>query len=123
MAESEIFGRYRELWQERYGVPCALILSPLDYGKLGTHLHEFGVTYAQMMAALEGFFATDNPLVLKRKHPLGLFLVNPMQYVPAPTERRYQASCPHRPICPNMSSCCNKQDMDLIRAGKEPIRP
>ncbi len=111
MAESQVFDTYRALWSEKYGVPCALILSPLDFGKLGTHLRTEGITPALMTAALEGYFDTDNFLVLKRKHPLGLFLVNPMQYitVPAPT-KGYIVPCPHDVKCSATWSCCKKQD-------------
>ncbi len=89
---------------------------------MGTHMRENGVTHAQMMQSLEGYFDTDDPLVLKRRHPLGLFLVQPTRYMPVSTEpERYQASCPHTPTCPNMLTCCGKQDMERMKAGKQPI--
>jgi hypothetical protein len=118
MAESEVFGHYRELWQQKYGVPCSIILSPLDFAKMGTHMRENGVTHTQMMQSLEGYFDTDDPLVLKRRHPLGLFLVQPTRYMPVSTEpERYQASCSHSPMCPNTLTCCRKQDLERFKAG------
>jgi hypothetical protein len=113
MAESQVFDTYRALWAEKYGVPCALILSPLDFGKLGTHLRETGITVKQMTDALEGYFDTDNYLVIKRRHPLGLFLVQPMQYLPAVERPRYVTPCPHTPTCSATWSCCKKQDEAL----------
>jgi hypothetical protein len=110
MTESAVFQRYRDLWAEKYGVPCALILSPLDFGKLGTHLRESGVTIEQMNQALVGYFDTDNYLVIKRRHPLGLFLVQPMQYLPVTEKPRYVTPCPHTPTCSATWVCCKKQD-------------
>jgi hypothetical protein len=112
MAESKVFDTYRALWAEKYGVPCALILSPLDFGKLGTHLRTDGVTPALMTAALEGYFNDDSPLVLKRKHPLGLFLVQPMTYLPTEIVRgpKYVTPCPHDPRCAATWACCKLQD-------------
>jgi hypothetical protein len=112
MAESQVFDTYRALWSEKYGVPCALILSPLDFGKLGTHLRETGITVKQMTDALEGYFDTDNFLVIKRRHPLGLFLVQPMQYLPVAPKSKYVVPCPHPVKCHNTGSCCHKQDME-----------
>ncbi len=110
MAESQVFDTYRTLWSEKYGVPCALILSPLDFGKLGTHLRTDGVTPALMTSALEGYFDTDNFLVIKRRHPLGLFLVQPMQYLPVAEKPRYVTPCPHDPRCAATWACCKLQD-------------
>jgi hypothetical protein len=110
MAESQVFDTYRALWAEKYGVPCALILSPLDFGKLGTHLREHHLTVDQLEGALEGYFLTDNPLVVKRRHPLGLFLANPMQYAPRVVVGGYAYPCPHTPSCVNTRACCLKQD-------------
>jgi hypothetical protein len=114
MAESQVFDTYRALWSEKYGVPCALILSPLDFGKLGTHLRETGITVKQMTEALEGYFDTDNYLVIKRRHPLGLFLVQPMAYLPLIAtpglKPRYITPCPHELKCSSTWSCCKKQD-------------
>jgi hypothetical protein len=110
MAESQVFDTYRALWSEKYGVPCALILSPLDFGKLGTHLRETGITVKQMTDALEGYFDTDNFLVIKRRHPLGLFLVQPMQYLPVVEKPRYVTPCPHDVKCSATWVCCKKQD-------------
>jgi hypothetical protein len=112
MSESQVFDTYRALWAEKYGVPCALILSPLDFGKLGTHLREHKITLAQMNDALIGYFDSDDFLVVKRKHPLGLFLVQPMTYLP--TEKasgpRYVIPCPHDPRCAATWACCKLQD-------------
>lgn len=110
MPEASIFDAYQAQWQAHYGVPCSLILSPLDYGKLGTHLRSLSV--AQMTAALQGYFKTDDPLVLKRRHPIGLFLVQPSRYLPMPTKPTYQWPCPHTPVCANTRACCGRQDRD-----------
>jgi hypothetical protein len=111
VAESQVFDTYRALWSEKYGVPCALILSPLDFGKLGTHLRTNGVTQQMILDALSGYFDTDNYLVVKRKHPIGLFLVAPLQYLPTPTVRtHYITPCPHDVKCSATWVCCKKQD-------------
>lgn len=110
MAEAQFFDRYQAKWKEHYNVPCSLILSPLDYGKLGIHLKE--LTPAQLEQCLDGYFETDDYLVLKRRHPLGLFLVQPTRYMPVETKRRYVTPCPHAPRCKSTGACCHQQDME-----------
>ena len=84
MAESELFDDYRARWSALYHLPCSLHLSVLDFGKLGEARQV--CSDEQMAEALAGYFATTDRYVLARRHPLALFLANPMRYMPLPAE-------------------------------------
>lgn len=100
--EAALFETYRDRWAALYHVPCSLLLSVLDFGKLGTHRQV--LTDEQLEQALEGFFETDDPYVLQRRHPLGLFLVNPMRWAPV-KQAKTGSFCQHEPVCRSFTAC------------------
>ncbi len=102
MSASSLFDLYGRLWFETYGMYPSVIVSTLDFGKLG--IHRKAMTDAQLGSALAGYFETDNPLVLKRRHPLGLFLCNPTQYLPLPAKQS-GSLCSHSPRCDSFAQC------------------
>lgn len=101
--EATLFETYRDRWAALYHVPCSLLLSVLDFGKLGTHRQV--LSDEQLEQALEGFFETDDPYVLQRRHPLGLFLVNPMRWAPVLKPAKSGSFCAHVPVCQSFSQC------------------
>lgn len=72
---------YRAKWHATYGVPCSLHLTHPQAITLIEQLQKFDP--ALLQRALEAFFASSDPYVLKSKHAFGLFVREPTKYLVA----------------------------------------
>lgn len=90
---------YRASWQRAYGVPCSLLLKPLEFSDLLRQIEVLGEP--AILRALEGYFATDDAFVRRNKHPFGVFLREPMKFVAgdAVTRPTRPRGCRHEPPC------------------------
>lgn len=79
-----VLAHYRELWHQTYGHECSLILSPLEQMKLEQQVAKLPIL--QMQQALAAYFVTTDDYVRRAKHPLALFLRDPMRHVATTTE-------------------------------------
>lgn len=73
---------FRSGWKSLYGFECSLILKPLQFSELQQQLS--AVPPERLTPALAAFFGTTDPYVLKAKHPLGLFLRDPLRFLATP---------------------------------------
>lgn len=70
---------YRLCWKHSYGFESSLLLKPLEYMQLEQQLTAHGG--ARLLEALHAFFAVDDAYLRKAKHPLALFLRDPLKYL------------------------------------------
>lgn len=70
---------YRMCWKAAYGFESSLLLKPLEYMQLEQQITAHGG--APLLEALRAFFAADDAYLRKAKHPLALFLRDPLKYL------------------------------------------
>lgn len=73
---------FRSHWKRLYGYECSLLLKPLEFTSLQQQLA--AIPEARLLAALGAFFDTTEDYVRKAKHPLGLFLRDPLRFLALP---------------------------------------
>jgi hypothetical protein len=97
-AAERLTDAFRAAWKAAYGVECSLILKPLEFGDLQRHLGAHGEP--RLLQSIAAFFATDEPFVRNAKHPLALWLRDPLKYLArtAVTQGRPRG-CTHTPAC------------------------
>lgn len=100
-AVSQVMAAYRRLWKRTYGHDCSLMEKPIDVMLLEQQAAAHPVE--KLLAAVEAYFTGPDDYVRKAKHPLPLFLRDPLKYlagtaVELPTVPR---GCTHRPACPD----------------------
>lgn len=97
-AAERLTDAFRAHWKRTYGVECSLILKPLEFMQLEQHIA--GHTEARLLAAMAAYFATSEDYVRRAKHPLALFLRDPLRHLAkdavVPTR---PAGCRHEPAC------------------------
>ncbi|MEO5742764.1 MAG: hypothetical protein ABIS29_19425 [Vicinamibacterales bacterium] len=98
-ATEQLVDQFRAHWKTAYGHECSLLLKPLEFMQLEQQMAAHPI--AQMTAALAAYFATADEYVRKAKHPLALFLRDPLKHLAgaakvAPTRPR---NCKHEPAC------------------------
>jgi hypothetical protein len=84
-APERVADAFRGHWKRTYGIESSLSVTPLQYAELEKQLTALGET--QLMAAMVAFFGTDDAFVRKNKHPLGVFLRDPMRFLAAEAPR------------------------------------
>ncbi len=104
---------FREGWKSLYGHACSLIVKPVQFSQLQQQIA--AIPEAQLRAALAAFFATEEAYIRTHKHPLGVFLNDPLRYLAAPLAQKpkralpdasaFQWVCPHAPTCGNRAAC------------------
>lgn len=73
---------FRAGWKTLYGFECSLILDAIRTAQLRQQLA--AIPTDRLSDALRAFFATADPYVLKAKHPIGLFLRDPLRFLATP---------------------------------------
>lgn len=80
---------FRGGWRGIYGYECSLIVKPLQYSTLQQQMT--AIDEARLREALAAFFSTDDTYVRKNKHPLGLFLADPLKFLASALAPRPEA--------------------------------
>lgn len=70
---------YRAHWKRAYGHESSLLISPIEQMKLEQQIE--GHKVEQLLAALAAYFDTTEVFVVKAKHPLPLFLRDPLRFL------------------------------------------
>ncbi len=70
---------FRDHWKAIYGHECSLIMSPLQFSDLDKQLADHPL--AKLLDALDAYFVTRDAYVIRGKHPLQLFLRDPLKYL------------------------------------------
>jgi hypothetical protein len=78
-AAESVIDAFRAHWQRCYGFECSLILKPFEFMQLEQQLGKVSVD--QLLDALGAYFETQDPYILKARHPLPLFLRDPLMYL------------------------------------------
>jgi len=89
---------FRGRWKAAYGVECSLILKPLEFMQLEQQRAACGDR--RLVAAMEAYFATDDQYVRRARHPLALFLKEPLKYLAGEAVVKTRPrGCKHEPAC------------------------
>lgn len=90
---------WRAGWKAIYGFEPSLLLKPLEQMQLEQQLGALGEP--RFVDALAAYFATDDPYVHKAKHPLSLFLRDPVKHLAGAPKAGPQRprGCRHEPAC------------------------
>lgn len=109
--EERVFEAYRAAWHRAYGLPCSLTLSPLEFSRLSQSVEAHGE--ATLTKALGAYFAAEDGYVRKARHPLPLFLREPLKYLAgeAMTHERPRG-CRHEPACPDEATHTQRASAD-----------
>jgi uncharacterized protein YdaU (DUF1376 family) len=96
--EARLLDAFRLGWQRVYGHECSLLVSPLEQMKLEQQVAAIGET--KLLRALGAFFETEEAFVRKARHPLPLFLREPLRFMAAESQTPSKPrSCKHEPPC------------------------
>jgi len=79
LSAESFMDEFRATWKSTYGYECSLLLSPLQFADLQTQLDRNQPE--TLRGALQAYFATSDPFVLRAKHALALFLKDPAKYL------------------------------------------
>jgi hypothetical protein len=98
-ALERLMDAFRAHWKRAYGFESSLLLKPLEVMQLEQQLA--GAGEPQLLAAMAAYFATEDPYVRNAKHPLPLFLRDPLKYLAkeARTSAGRPRGCKHEPAC------------------------
>lgn len=89
---------FRAKWRAAYGVDCSLLLRPMEYSNLAQQLDAVGPV--RLMAAMTAYFATEDTYIRKARHPLALFLREPLKYLAGEAVATGPPKgCRHQPPC------------------------
>lgn len=90
---------WRSHWKLAYGFEPSLLLSPLDQMKLEQQLTAIGEP--RFLQAITAYFATEDSFVRNAKHPLPLFLKDPVKHLAgaAKVAQGRPRGCQHEPAC------------------------
>lgn len=93
-----VLDAFRTHWKRLYGFECSLLLKPLEFMQLEQQIDK--VQPAQLLAALGAYFSSQDPYVLKARHPFPLFLRDPLKYLATEAVVKTLArGCQHEPPC------------------------
>lgn len=96
-AES-VVNAFRGHWKQAYGYDCSLLIKPLEYMQLEEQLRKN--SEASLLQAMRAYFASADQFVTRAKHPLPLFLRDPMRYLASiPRQNKRPTGCRHEPPC------------------------
>lgn len=94
----DLLDAYRTGWKALYGFDSSLMLSPIEMMKLELQVKAF--CDSDLLGAVRGYFATEDAFIQRQKHPLGLFIKDPLRYLakaaagaPRPRDCRHQPPC------------------------------
>lgn len=73
---------FRSGWEAIYGFECSLILDAIK--TMQVHAQVKNIPRDRLLSALAAYFATTEDYVRKAKHPLGLFLKDPLRFLAVP---------------------------------------
>lgn len=97
-APERITDAYRSHWKSAYGHECTLIVKPLEYMQLEQQIEKVGE--GKLLQAMRAYFASVDAYVQNAKHPLAMFLRDPMRYLAnGSTRSERPARCKHQPPC------------------------
>jgi hypothetical protein len=97
-AAERITDAFRSHWKAAYGHECTILVKPLEYMQLEQHLEHVGE--GKLLQAMRAYFATDDAYVQTAKHPLAMFLRDPMRYLANGRARPDRPrGCKHDPPC------------------------
>jgi len=77
-----VLDAFRAHWKRLYGHECSLLTKPLEDMQLDQQITAH--SEPRMMQALVAFFATDDQFVRNARHPLPMFLRDPLKYLAKP---------------------------------------
>lgn len=98
-SEERVIDRFRAEWKRSYGFECSLIPKPLEFMQVQQHLAVHGEE--RLAQATAAYFATSDEYIRKAKHPLALFLRDPLKHLagaPKVASGRPRG-CKHEPAC------------------------
>lgn len=78
-APERLMAAFRAHWKDTYGYECSLILKPLEFMQLEQQL--VAHPESQLLAALDAYFVSADAYVRRAKHPLMLFLRDPVKHL------------------------------------------
>ena len=98
MPHERVVDAFREHWKRVYGYECSLLVKPLEFMQLEQQLK--GHSEAVVMKAIDAYFSTTDTYVLGAKHPLPLFLRDPLRYLAKEARViKRPSGCQHQPFC------------------------
>jgi hypothetical protein len=116
--EAVILDTFRAAWRDRYGYVCSVLVSPLQFMELSQHADAHGAEL--LCRAIAAYFETEDQFPRKARHPLGLWLKDPLRYLAIePVKRR--SECPHMPPCERSTECTRRIINDGRRARGVPL--
>jgi uncharacterized protein YdaU (DUF1376 family) len=107
-ASARVLDSYRAHWKRTYHHDCSLLERPLDIMQLEQQIGAHSVD--RVLSALQAYFTTEDPYVIKARHPLPMFLRDPLKYLakdPA-TKLPPPHGCRHDPPCPDSTTHTRK---------------
>lgn len=79
---ARVLTAFRGYWKRTYGHECSLITKPIEDMQLAQQIAAH--SEVNLLQALAAFFATEDKFVKNAKHPLPMFLRDPLKYLARP---------------------------------------
>jgi len=111
-AEAVILDAFRDAWRTRYGYACSVLVSPLQFMQLSQQTEAHGVEL--LCQAVAAYFESADNYVQKARHPLSLWLRDPLKYLAQEPQPGFSSACPHQPSCSSTSACA----LRIINEGR-----
>lgn len=94
-----VLDAYRQAWKRAYGYESSVLVKPLEFADLSQHIDAHGE--ARMLEAITAYFGTPDEYVRRAKHPLGLFLRDPLKHLARTAKPAAEPpkNCKHTPPC------------------------
>lgn len=107
---------WRLHWKVAYGHESSLLLKPLEVMQLEQQVAKVGEP--RFLDAMAAYFASEDPYIRNAKHPLALFLRDPLKYLTGPAKSAVirPRHCQHQPACVD-DAAHTKRDMADRRAS------
>lgn len=113
---ARVLDTFRDRWKHAYGYECSLMVKPLEFMQLEQQVAKY--PEAQLLRAMDAYFASPDEYVRRAKHPLPLFLRDPLRHLA--TDARVVPSrprgCKHQPPCED-DAAHTKRDLAERRAS------
>lgn len=105
-----VLDAFRARWKATYGHDSSLLLKPLDHMQLQQQIGAH--SEAKLLLAVGAYFESTDEYARKAKHPLALWLREPLRYlVKDAADGARQSRCAHQPRCADDAEH-TRRDMD-----------
>lgn len=108
-AATRVLDAFRSRWKLIYGIDCSVIVKPLEHAQLAQHVGAH--SEAKILIAVGAFFESPDDYVRKARHPLALFLRDPLRHLAKDAASGQPSRCKHQPPCAD-DATHTKRDLD-----------